>query len=205
MSSINSKTKPNRTKPNFSFGLVRNLFYAMVLANCILCHSPSSETVFQLCDNFNSKLDCTEPKKDFEVVYLDQSKFIKPDPNWEDFGNFLYFTARETPGFRIQFAKQLTTQEKSQFRNHYSANLTLGNTTEEMEGFQISESAVIGFHYLGAILKEEFRHQGRSKEPVELTKLGKIKLVFTIKLPSGESFSKERELELRWEDKKSPH
>ncbi|EOQ96284.1 hypothetical protein LEP1GSC195_1543 [Leptospira wolbachii serovar Codice str. CDC] len=153
---------------------------------------------FQFCDNFNEPLDCTEPKTENDIVFLDKKLFKKENPSNEDFGNFLYFTARETPGFRLVLPKPYNGLAKQTFRSGYVAYLKYGNSTERMEGNLFQNNIVASFHYLGALLKEEFRHKGIDKSPFQLETLGPIPLEYKVIVPGMETITKHRTIELRW-------
>ncbi|PJZ45637.1 hypothetical protein EHQ30_16045 [Leptospira brenneri] len=180
-------------RKNFSvFSLVFGIFFLTI--NCSGVPSDS----FQFCDNFNEPLDCTEPKTEKDIVYLDKSLFKKENPTYEDFGNFLYFTARETPGFRLVLAKPYNGFEKQSFRSGYAAYLKYGDSTERMEGNLFQNKVVVSFHYLGALLKEEFRHKGMDKSPFQLETLGPIDLEYKVVAPGMETVTKQRTVELKW-------
>ncbi|WP_425270069.1 hypothetical protein [Leptospira noumeaensis] len=153
---------------------------------------------FQFCDNFNEPLDCTEPKTEKDTVYLEKKSFKKENPSYEDFGNFLYFTARETPGFRMLLSKPYNGLGKEAFRSGYVAYLKYGNSSERMEGNLFQNNIVVSFHYLGALLKEEFRRKGMEKSPFRLEDLGSISLEYTVMVPGMEPITKHRVVELRW-------
>lgn len=161
------------------------------------CQKEASQS-FQFCDNFNEPLDCTEPKTEKDIVVLDKNLFKKENPTYEDFGNFLYFTARETPGFRLVLTKPYNGLEKQSFRSEYIAYLKYGNSTERMEGNLFQNKVVVSFHYLGALLKEEFRHKGIDKSAFRLEELGPIPLEYKVMVPGMEPITKQRIVELRW-------
>lgn len=173
------------------------LFLFSITSLLIGCESKPAQT-FQFCDNFNEPLDCTEPKTEKDIVFLDQKLFKKENPNYEDFGNFLYFTARETPGFRLVLSKPYNGLDKQSFRFEYVAYLKYGNSTERMEGNLFQNNLVVSFHYLGALLKEEFRHKGIDKSSFVLSALGPILLEYKVIVPGMEPITKQRTVELRW-------
>lgn len=166
----------------------------LTLLNC----SRTTTDTFQFCDNFNEPLDCTEPKTEKDVISLDKKSFKKENPSYEDFGNFLYFTARETPGFRLVLAKPYNGLGKEVFRSGYVAYLKYENSSERMEGNLFQNNIVVSFHYLGALLKEEFRHKGIDKSPFRLEDLGPISLEYKVMVPGMEPIIKQRIVELRW-------
>ncbi|MCZ8342907.1 MAG: hypothetical protein O9301_07745 [Leptospira sp.] len=153
---------------------------------------------FQFCDNFDRMLNCTEPRTSSDKIFLDRSQFKKLNPTWEDFGNFLYFTARETPGFRIQFEHTLSVKEKDEIKKEYKAKLSWLSTSERMEGFSLGDASLVSFHYLGALMKEEFRHQKIEKLPMNLESLGVIDLNYEYQIPGKAIESKKRSIQLLW-------
>ncbi|MGE8719885.1 hypothetical protein ACO2KH_00995 [Leptospira terpstrae] len=173
------------------------LFLFSITSLLVGCEPKPTQT-FQFCDNFNEPLDCTEPKSDNDIVFLDKKLFKKENPNYEDFGNFLYFTARETPGFRLVLSKPYNGLDKQSFRSEYVAYLKYGNTSERMEGNLFQNNLVVSFHYLGALLKEEFRHKGIDKSSFALAELGPILLEYKVIVPGMEPITKQRTVELRW-------
>lgn len=165
--------------------------------NVFQCKEKESVS-FQFCDNFNEALDCTEPKTENDIVFLDQSKFKKENPSFEDFGNFLYFTARETPGVHLEFSTPWNGMKADLFKSDYRAYLLYGSSKEKMEGNHLMPSKVVSFHYLGALLKEEFRHTGIASKPFQIDKLGEIRLTYIIEIPGQKPVVKERTLRLKW-------
>lgn len=153
---------------------------------------------FQFCDNFNDTNDCTEPKTENDIVYLDQTKFKKENPSFEDFGNFLYFTARETPGFRLVLSRPWNGLSSEEFKSKYNAYLLYGNSKERMEGNSFKPNIVVSFHYLGALLKEEFRHLGIDHKPFQLEALGPITLTYLVEAPGMDPITRKRTIQLLW-------
>ncbi|PJZ86593.1 hypothetical protein CH366_07755 [Leptospira harrisiae] len=174
-----------------------NLFI-LIFSFLVLSCDRVATNKFQFCDNFNEPLDCTEPKTENDVVYLDQKLLKKENPTYEDFGNFLYFTARETPGFRLVLSQPYNGLGKEAFRSGYAAYLQYGNSSERMEGNLFQNSVVVSFHYLGALLKEEFRHKGIEKSPFRIEDLGLVRLEYRVIVPGMEPITKHRIVELRW-------
>ncbi|WP_244242800.1 hypothetical protein [Leptospira bouyouniensis] len=166
----------------------------LLLSDC----NGSERTPFQFCDNFNDANDCTEPKTENDIVYLDQTKFKKENPSFEDFGNFLYFTARETPGFRLVLFRSWNGLSSEEFRSKYNAYLLYGNSKERMEGNSFKPNIVVSFHYLGALLKEEFRHLGIDHKPFQLEALGPITLTYLVEAPGMDPIVKKRTIQLKW-------
>ncbi|TGL74029.1 hypothetical protein [Leptospira jelokensis] len=173
--------------------------FVLVLSSVFIFQCKEKESlVFQFCDNFNEALDCTEPKTENDLVFLDQTKFKKENPSFEDFGNFLYFTARETPGIRVEFTNPWNGVEAYEFKSNYHAYLSYGSSKERMEGNQLKPHTVVSFHYLGALLKEEFRHTGIASKPFRMETLGDIHLTYVIEIPGQKPITKERTLRLQW-------
>ncbi|XDD48091.1 hypothetical protein AB3N60_08495 [Leptospira sp. WS39.C2] len=187
-------------KVNPSFYLPIHLILISITLCFILTTSCSEkETVgFQFCDNFNDSLDCTEPKTENDLVVLDKSKFKKENPSYEDFGNFLYFTARETPGFRLVLSKPWNGENAVNFRSGYKAYLLYGSAKERMEGNLFQPNTIVSFHYLGALLKEEFRHLGIAEKPFQLESLGTITLTYLVEVPGFPPITKQRSIQLLW-------
>ncbi|WP_226992919.1 hypothetical protein [Leptospira biflexa] len=179
------------------FPLISRFVSLFCFVFCFFCHGTNTNP-FQFCDNFNDRLDCTEPKTENDLVLLDRSKWKKDNPNYEDFGNYLYFTARETPGFRLVLSKPWNGVGSDAFKNQYIAYLQYGNSKERMEGNQFNPNAVVSFHYLGALLKEEFRHLGIDSKPFQLEALGPISLNYLVNVPGMEPISKQRTIHLQW-------
>jgi hypothetical protein len=193
MNTINLKTKTLSTL----------LVFVLILFSDITACAPNQSialtvTNIELCDNFDSHVNCTEPKPKSGVVLIKGTILGKEKLNWENFANYLYFTARETPGFVITFSRPFTNEERKSLETNYSAYLTLDGIREKMEGFEIGENKIASFHYLGAILKEVKRHKKEEKQPTNLNSLGTLLLQFEYRLPNGESSSLQRELNLSW-------
>lgn len=194
MNSINSNLK-------HLFGFVSRwsiaLFWVFSIFLSVHCKT-KDEVSFQFCDNFNDALECTEPKTENDIVFLDKTKFKKENPSYEDFGNFLYFTARETPGIRLEFAKSWNGLSSDAFKLEYHAYLLYGSSKERMEGNVFQPNVLISFHYLGALLKEEFRHTGIADKPFQIESLGEIPLTYLVKVPGHTPITKQRIVRLQW-------
>lgn len=183
---------------NYFFQQVARFFILIFFSSSSHCSGKEAVT-FQFCDNFNESLACTELKTENDLVFLERAKFKKENPTYEDFGNFLYFTARETPGFRLEFSKSWNGTERELFRSQYNAYLVYGSAKERMEGNVYQPNVVVSFHYLGALLKEEFRHSGIAKNPFQIEDLGPIGLTYIVEVPGlVVPITRERTIRLQW-------
>ncbi|TGN08306.1 hypothetical protein [Leptospira ilyithenensis] len=151
-----------------------------------------------LCDNFDSKVLCTEPKEKIGTVLIPRTGTKREEKSWEDFSNYLYFKVRETPGFLLTFQRNFTPEESSSIRKEYAAYIGLNGVRERMEGFELGENTIASFHYLGALLKEEKRHTGEAKKKVNLEKGLSLVLEFEYQLPKDKKGQLIREIDLRW-------
>ncbi|MCE9500396.1 MAG: hypothetical protein K8R21_07855 [Leptospira sp.] len=144
-----------------------------------------------LCDNFNSKGECTEKKEPGHTYTVTIPKERKVD-TWEKLANYLYFHARETPGFLITFNRKLTLTEQKKIKDTYKASFNFGGTTGHVEGFESGENWVGSFQYLGSMIKDRQRERKLEKTfpfpnslfPVEL------KYSYTSGIISGEISTK---------------
>ena len=194
MNTINSKTKVS----SFLVFLFLCLF---VLLSCEK-EIPKELTIkhIELCDNFDANVNCIEPKLKNGIVKLKPTVSKKEIQTWENFSNYLYFTARETPGFVVTFSRQLTESEKKLFSTHYAAYLSLDGVREKMEGFEIGKDKIASFHYLGSLLKEVKREKKIAMKKPNLDENGHLLLQFEFTLPNGMSSSLQREIKLEWEN-----
>jgi hypothetical protein len=152
-----------------------------------------------LCDNFDQVVHCIEPKSNTGTIFLKPTSTRKERLTWLDFSNYLYFTARETPGFVITFSRPFSDLEAKEIKSYYVAYLSLNGVRERMEGFEMGRDRIASFHYLGALLKEVKRKQGEEKAIPDLEKLGTILLQFEYQLPNGKHGSIQRETKLSWQ------
>ncbi|EMG09873.1 hypothetical protein LEP1GSC151_3477 [Leptospira interrogans serovar Grippotyphosa str. LT2186] len=109
-----------------------------------------------LCDHFNRVGECLEPVERNHHYKIEIPNHKKPD-TWEKFSNYLYFHARETPGFLIRFNRKLTPSESKMIKDSYYATMSFSGTVERMEGFEMGEDWVGSFQYLGSIIKEKLK------------------------------------------------
>ncbi len=194
MNTINSKTRFIFRFFVFKLGFL--LFFQ--LFSCVDRSTELKVINSQLCDNYDREASCIEPKDkigDIELTHTNSKKELK---SWEAFGNYLYFTARETPGFVLTFSRELTPSEVSSIKLNYSAYIRLDGIREKMEGFEISKNHIASFHYLGSLLKEVKRHRKEDQKKTDLEELGVLLLQFEYFLPSGETGTLQREVKLKW-------
>ncbi len=153
----------------------------------------------ELCDNYDQEVNCIQPVPAHGIVKLKPTSNSREKESWENFSNYLYFTARETPGFVITFSRPLSELEKSHFRNNYSAYLSVDGVREKMEGFEIGENKIASFHYLGSILKDAKRQKKIQNQKPDLTKDGHFLLQFEFEAPMIDRGSIQREIQLEWQ------
>lgn len=115
-------------------------------------------TSVALCDHFNRLGECLEPVEKDHHYKVEIPHVKKPD-TWEKFANYLYFHARETPGFLIRFNRKLTPSESRAIRDSYYATMSLSGTVERMEGFEMGEDWIGSFQYLGSIIKDKLKKE----------------------------------------------
>ncbi|MBM9499395.1 hypothetical protein JWG44_03930 [Leptospira sp. 201903071] len=139
-----------------------NLSFVLLSMILILNCAPSKLEIVSitLCDHFNRAGECLEPveKNHHYKVEIPNSK--KPD-TWEKFANFLYFHARETPGFILRFNRKLLPSEAKAIKDSYFATMNLSGTVERMEGFEMGEDWVGSFQYLGSMIKDKLKKENR--------------------------------------------
>ncbi|WP_078125376.1 complement regulator-acquiring protein LcpA [Leptospira alexanderi] len=113
-----------------------------------------------LCDHFNRTGECLEPVEKDHHYKVEIPHIKKPD-TWEKFANYLYFHARETPGFLIRFNRKLTPSESRAIQDSYYATMNFSGTVERMEGFEMGEDWIGSFQYLGSIIKDKLKKENR--------------------------------------------
>ncbi len=194
MNTISSRTEGYQLK--FSLPILLLLCFSQCAPN-----SSSELTVvnIQLCDNYDKEVNCIEPVPEQGIVKLKPTVSAREKSSWYHFSNFLYFTARETPGFVITFSRPFTPEERAVFNSEYVAYITLDGIRERMEGYEMGEDKIASFHYLGAILKEVKRHNKEQDQKPNLEKFGNLLLQFEISLPNKDTKSLQREIKLEWE------
>lgn len=134
---------------------------------CLIClfsvscaPAPLSIASISLCDHFNRAGECLEPIEKNHHYKVEIPNNRKPD-TWEKFANYLYFHARETPGFLVRFNRKLTPSESKAIKDSYYATMSLSGTVERMEGFEMGEDWVGSFQYLGSMIKDKLRKENR--------------------------------------------
>lgn len=130
-------------------------FYA---ANCY--PSRLEVATFTLCDHFNRAGECLEPAEKNRHYKVEIPNNRKPD-TWEKFANYLYFHARETPGFIVRFNRKLTPSEAKTIKDSYYATVSLSGSVERMEGFEMGDDWVGSFQYLGSMIKDKLKKENR--------------------------------------------
>ncbi|MCG6168240.1 hypothetical protein LFX25_10425 [Leptospira sp. FAT2] len=139
------------------------LFFAFVSALITIgaCAPSALEiTTITLCDHFNRTGECLEPVEKNHHYKVEIPNNRKPD-TWEKFANYLYFHARETPGFIVRFNRKLTPSESKAIKDSYYATMSLSGTVERMEGFEMGEDWVGSFQYLGSMIKDKLKKENR--------------------------------------------
>ncbi len=140
-----------------------------------------------LCDNFKSDGTCLE-KKEKNHSYEIQVPVSQKVDSWEKFGNYLYFHARETPGFLIKFNRKFTVSERIKLKNTYRVVFHFAGTEGHVEGLEIGDDWIGSFQYLGSMIKERQRALGLEKKSPDLKTLfpANLKYVYKSELFSGE-------------------
>ncbi|WP_426620691.1 complement regulator-acquiring protein LcpA [Leptospira interrogans serovar Hebdomadis] len=138
------------------------LFFFLVYFLLFGCCAPSRLEIVSviLCDHFNRVGECLEPVEKNHHYKIEIPNHKKTD-TWEKFSNYLYFHARETPGFLIRFNRKLTPSESKMIKDSYYATMSFSGTVERMEGFEMGEDWVGSFQYLGSIIKEKLKKENR--------------------------------------------
>ncbi|MDZ4726758.1 MAG: hypothetical protein SH817_11425 [Leptospira sp.] len=195
MNTINSKT---------NWSKLPTLFFAFIFTITIVinCNPQTNQELrisnVQLCDNFDLAAHCTEPKPEKGIVTLKPTSSGKEKLTWENFGNYLYFTARETPGFVIQFSRPLSPAEKKEITSKYVAYIYLGDTKEKMEGFEMGDDSLASFHYLGALLKEAKRHSHDYNKKPDFDNLKPLLIQFEYQISPVIKGTLQREISFTW-------
>ncbi len=163
------------------------LCFVFLLSNCTVSNEPFS---VMACDNFDSELHCLEPKTDKETIVID-SKVVPFDINWKDFGNYLYFKAKETPGILIE-RKNIP---KENFRpSLFFSQIEWDGTIQHMEGKRSNPNRIASFHYLGSLIKENAIQKGRENQPFRW----KDPMVLQIRYSLGKDLKGELVREINW-------
>ncbi|MBE7410891.1 MAG: hypothetical protein L6Q54_04245 [Leptospiraceae bacterium] len=133
-----------------------------------------------LCDNFRSDGTCLEKKEKnhtYEILIPATQKI----DSWEKLGNFLYFHARETPGFLLKFNRRFTVSEKIRLKNSYRSIFRFSGIEGKVEGLEIGDDWIGSFQYLGSMLKERQRALKLEKSYPDLKTLFPADLKYTYK------------------------
>ncbi|TGK25796.1 hypothetical protein EHQ05_13005 [Leptospira yasudae] len=144
------------TKTNILF----SAFVSALIATGACAPSALEITTITLCDHFNRTGECLEPVEKNHHYKVEIPNNRKPD-TWEKFANYLYFHARETPGFIVRFNRKLTPSESKAIKDSYYATMSLSGTVERMEGFEMGEDWVGSFQYLGSMIKDKLKKENR--------------------------------------------
>ncbi|RHX89693.1 hypothetical protein DLM75_12065 [Leptospira stimsonii] len=134
------------------------IFFSILMIQC----APSKLEIASvtLCDHFNRMGECLEPVEKNHHYKVEIPNVKKPD-TWEKFANYLYFHARETPGFILRFNRKLLPSEAKAIKDSYFATMSLSGTVERMEGFEMGEDWIGSFQYLGSMIKEKLKKENR--------------------------------------------
>lgn len=149
---------------------------AILLASCEPTVLSVDKT--ELCDYFTRDGVCREPSPLNKKYSVSIPNDKKPQ-TWEDLGNYLYFHARETPGFILRMNRKFTPEERSQIRESYFAMYEFSGVRGKMEGFEIGEDWIGSFNYLGSMIKEKQKKENRLKLYPYETSLFPSELQFT--------------------------
>lgn len=139
--------------------------FILLFAAVLNCCEPSALQIgsVELCDYFTRNGNCEEPvakNKKYEVKIPNN----KRPQTWEDLANYLYFHARETPGFVIRANRNFTPEEKKRLKESYFAMYDFAGERGKMEGLEIGENWVGSFNYLGSMIKEKLKKENRLKQ-----------------------------------------
>ncbi|PJZ56613.1 complement regulator-acquiring protein LcpA [Leptospira barantonii] len=145
-------------KPNILIFLC--VFALSVVSSTSCAPTPLSIASISLCDHFTRTGECLEPIEKNHHYKVEIPNNRKPD-TWEKFANYLYFHARETPGFLVRFNRKLTPSESKAIKDSYYATMNLSGTVERMEGFEMGEDWVGSFQYLGSMIKDKLKKENR--------------------------------------------
>ncbi|EPG75629.1 hypothetical protein LEP1GSC058_2127 [Leptospira fainei serovar Hurstbridge str. BUT 6] len=151
----------------FPWKNVKFLTLFIFLATCE--PAPLRVESIELCDYFTRHGNCEEPtplNRKYEVKIPNNKKPL----TWEDLGNYLYFHARETPGFVLRMNRKFTPEEQKGIRESYAAIYEFAGDRGKMEGFEMGENWIGSFNYLGSMIKAKQKKENRLKlYPYETT------------------------------------
>jgi hypothetical protein len=150
---------------------ISGFFYRLfiVFATLILLHCNRQLEIqsIEFCDLWDSKGNCLESwekqnidKKLFLIQYNIPKNVSDRLKNWKELSYYLYFQAKETPGFLVNWNRELTEEERKQIRTTCKAHYIWNGIRGEMEGNEIGRFHLGYFHYLGSIIDKEKKFQG---------------------------------------------
>ncbi|TGM99203.1 complement regulator-acquiring protein LcpA [Leptospira yasudae] len=148
------------SKTSIKSNILFSAFVSALIATGACAPSVLEITTITLCDHFNRTGECLEPVEKNHHYKVEIPNNRKPD-TWEKFANYLYFHARETPGFIVRFNRKLTPSESKAIKDSYYATMSLSGTVERMEGFEMGEDWVGSFQYLGSMIKDKLKKENR--------------------------------------------
>ncbi|TGL76941.1 complement regulator-acquiring protein LcpA [Leptospira yasudae] len=148
------------SKTSIKTNILFSAFVSALIATGACAPSALEITTITLCDHFNRTGECLEPVEKNHHYKVEIPNNRKPD-TWEKFANYLYFHARETPGFIVRFNRKLTPSESKAIKDSYYATMSLSGTVERMEGFEMGEDWVGSFQYLGSMIKDKLKKENR--------------------------------------------
>lgn len=155
-----------------------NLFIVFLLSLGISCSQELKLESFQACDYFTSQGICKEPWEVKKTYKVDPTLSTKPLLTWENLSQYLYFTARETPGFVLYANRSFTETERAKLRANCSAEVEFRGTRYHMEGREIGYNFVGFFQYLGSIIAEDTKKTGINKDKILTELLFPAELIF---------------------------
>ncbi|TGJ98554.1 hypothetical protein EHQ53_02195 [Leptospira langatensis] len=132
----------------------------------------------ELCDYFTRDGACKEPTVLNKKYSVDIPNAKKPQ-TWEDLGNYLYFHARETPGFILRMNRKMSPEERKNIKETYFAMYEFSGVRGKMEGFEMGEDWIGSFNYLGSMVKEKQKVENRLGQYPYETSLFPTDLEFT--------------------------
>jgi len=130
------------------------------------CTPAIKESYF--CDDYGSQCNHKmEPEHRYQI-----SVPIHKTKSWYEFGYHMYFHTRQTPGIRVNFAKTLTSEEKSKLEKSlecsYSFKKGGKEVKGELEGKRVDDNGFWCFDYLGTmIVKYHKSNETLEEKPVE--------------------------------------
>ncbi|HMV78179.1 MAG TPA: hypothetical protein PK453_08435 [Leptospiraceae bacterium] len=170
--------------------------YIILLSLFFGCqNSPLTVKSMELCEYFTSDGICRTVLNKNHVYEIKIPKNKKLD-NWDIFSNYLYFTARQTPGFIVRLNRNVGLKESKEFRESYTAHYDFSGIKGRMEGIEFGDSWIGSFQYLGSMLKDRQRHLRLERNYPNLTTLPPLKLSFKVSSSAG-NISEDMEIALK--------